>query len=107
MKTMKTKPWSILLMMLAGWVIGTAWRTVEILQEGRLMARMSISALLGAVILVFSKHILTVTCLTTELVRYFTTEVIKLPHSEYSQRSVFTFQMCPKCVHTELQFTTY
>ena len=31
-----------------GWVIGAAWRTVEILQEGRLMAQMSISALLGA-----------------------------------------------------------
>ena len=68
---------------------------------------MSISALLGAMILAFSKHILTVTYMTTELVRYFTTEVMKLPHSEYSQRSVFTFQMCPKCVHTELQFTTY
>ena len=27
---------------------GAAWRTVEILQEGRLMDRMSISALLGA-----------------------------------------------------------
>ncbi len=35
-------------MMLAGWTIGAAWRTVEILQEGRLMDRMSISALLGA-----------------------------------------------------------
>ena len=34
-------------------MIRTAWRTVEILQEGRLMDRMSISALLGAVILAF------------------------------------------------------
>ncbi len=42
---MKTKPWTMLLVMMAGWVIGAAWRTVEILQEGRLMVRMSISAL--------------------------------------------------------------
>ena len=44
---MKTRPWTMLLMMLAGWVIGAAWRAVEILQEGCLMAQTSISALLG------------------------------------------------------------
>ena len=36
----------MLLVLMAGWVIGAAWRTTKILPKGRLMARMSISALL-------------------------------------------------------------
>ncbi len=72
MKTMKIKSWTILLMMLAEWVIRAAWRTVEILQEVCLMDRMSISALLGAVIFDFTlpkKEIFSVFELELEMLR--------------------------------------
>ena len=62
------------------------------------MDRMNKFTLLGAVISAFSGQIIHLRDKTVELMHYFITEVIKLPHYYNSQRTVFTYFMCPKCV---------
>ena len=62
------------------------------------MGGMNKLTLQGAVISAFSGQIAHLRDKTVELMRLLITEVLNLPHSDNSQRNVFNFSMCPKCV---------